>query len=87
MKTINIYGEIRIEQYSRIREACRGIIIKDRKILLTYESITDQWFIPGGGVEMPESLENCCIRELAEETGYTVKPLYHYLTTNEYYEE
>ena len=87
MKTIDIYGENRFEKYTKVREACRGIVIKNDKILLTYEVNTGQWFIPGGGLEINESLEDCCIRELAEETGYIVKPKKQYLTINEYYEE
>ncbi|MBQ7945008.1 MAG: NUDIX domain-containing protein [Lachnospiraceae bacterium] len=87
MKVIDIYGENRFEQYTKIREACRGIIIADEKILLTYEVNSDQWFLPGGGVEENESLEECCIRELAEETGYVVKVKEQVLTINEYYEE
>ena len=87
MKIIDIYGENRFEQYTKVREACRGIVIKNDKILLTYEVNTGQWFIPGGGLEINESLEDCCIRELAEETGYIVKPKKQYLTINEYYEE
>ena len=43
--------------------------------------------IPGGGVENNETLEECCTRELAEETGYVVKPHKHYLTINEHYGE
>lgn len=87
METINIYGDNRFEKYTKIREACRGIVIKDGKILLSYEVNTDQWMIPGGGVEAGESYEGCCIRELTEETGFLVKPLQHYLTINEYYED
>lgn len=48
---------------------------------------TDRWFIPGGGVEANESLEACCVRELAEETGCIVKTNQQYLTIKEYYEE
>ena len=62
-------------------------MIKDGKILLSYEVKTDQWMIPGGGVEEGESYEICCIRELTEETGFLVKPLQHYLTIYEYYED
>ena len=87
MKVINIYGENRHENYTKVREACRGIVIENDKILLTYEVNTDQWFIPGGGVEEGESNECCCVRELAEETGYVVATNNHYLTINEYYED
>lgn len=87
MKILDIYGDNRFENYTKTREACRGIVVSDEKILLTYEVNTDQWFIPGGGIELDESFEDCCVRELAEETGYLVKPLKQYLTINEYYEE
>jgi len=87
MKNLNIYGANRFETATEIREACRGIVIKENNILLTYEVNTDQWFIPGGGLESGENPEECCARELAEETGYVVKPGEHFLTIHEYYEE
>jgi ADP-ribose pyrophosphatase YjhB (NUDIX family) len=87
METLDIYGENQFEKHTKTREACRGIVVLNEKILLTYEVNTDQWFIPGGGLEFNESLEECCVREMAEETGYIVKPFKQYLTINEYYEE
>ena len=87
MKTINIYGENRFAEPTKIREAVRGIAVRSGMILLTYEVNTDQWFIPGGGMEGAESTRDCCIRELAEETGFLVDPKHHFLTINEYYEE
>lgn len=87
MKTINIYGENSFAKYSKVREACRGIVIQDSMILLTYKVNTDQWFIPGGGLEGAETIRECCIRELSEETGFAVSPLHQFLAINEYYEE
>lgn len=87
MKVIDIYGENYCEQPIKVREACRGIVIKNEKILLTYEVNTDQWFIPGGGLEEKESMQECCVRELAEETGCVIKVNQQYLTINEYYGE
>ena len=87
MKTLYTYGANRFEKHTKTRAACRGIVISDNKILLSYEVNSDQWFIPGGGVEDNESLADCCVRELAEETGYIVKANEHFLTINEYYEE
>lgn len=87
METINIYGDNRFAEYTQIREACRGIVVRDGMILLTYEVNTDQWFIPGGGLEAEESIRQCCARELAEETGFVVDPFAHFATVNEYYEE
>lgn len=86
-KSIDIYGANRFAEHTKVRDACRGIVIRDGMILLTYEVNTDQWIIPGGGLESAESIEQCCIRELAEETGFVVNPLYHFATINEYYEE
>lgn len=87
MKTIDILGDNRYEKQTKTRVACRGIMLSDEKILLTYETNTDQWFIPGGGLENDETFEKCCIREMAEETGCLVKPRECFLTINEYYEE
>ena len=41
---IDIYGDNRFPEHSKVREACRGIVIRDGLILLTYEVNTDQWF-------------------------------------------
>lgn len=87
MKTIEIFGENRWPGYTKIREGCRGIIIQDGKILLSYEKNEDQYLIPGGGIEKGENLEECCIRELREETGTIVDPHTHYLTLEEYYND
>lgn len=87
METIEIYGDNRFKKHSKIREACRGIVINNGKILLTYAVVNDLWTIPGGGTETDESYEICCIRKLAEETGFKVTPLQCYLNINEYYED
>lgn len=87
MKTIDILGDNRFEVQTKRRVACRGIMMLDDKILLTYETNTEQWFIPGGGLENDETLEKCCIREMEEETGCIVKTREQFLTINEYYEE
>ena len=43
--------------------------------------------LPGGGLENDESLEECLIREIEEETGYIVKVKNKIVTINEYYED
>ena len=37
--------------------------------------LAGQWSLPGGAVELGETLEEAVVRELAEETGLRVKPL------------
>ena len=85
MKEITIYGDNRHEKATKSRIACRGILIRDGKLLLVHEEKIDHWMIPGGGLEAGESLEECCIREMQEETGTVVLPKQHYLTLHEYY--
>lgn len=87
MKKIEIFGDDRWPEYTKVREGCRGIVISDGKILLSYERKVDQYLIPGGGIEEGESLSDCCIRELMEETGIIVNPRERYLTLDEYYHE
>lgn len=73
--------------WTKTRIACRAVLIKDGKILMTYEKNTEQWMIPGGGLEDGESEEECVVREIAEETGYRMKPSSCMLEINEYYED
>ena len=87
MKEINIQGANRFETYSKTRIGCRGIVIQNGKLLVSREEVTDYWMLPGGGLEKNETLEECCVREISEETGYLVKPIKEYLVMNEYYEE
>jgi 8-oxo-dGTP pyrophosphatase MutT (NUDIX family) len=89
MQKIDIMGVNHFEHLSKERIECRGIIIKGSQILLVHELKNDFYMIPGGGHEPDETLEECCIRELQEETGYVVKPCKDgaFLQLNEYYEE
>lgn len=87
VKTIEIRGANAYETFSKTRVACRGIVIKDSRMLISHEVNAGYDLIPGGGLEGDETLEACCAREIREETGYRVKPDRHFLTINEYYEE
>lgn len=85
MKVLEIFGENKYPEYDEVREGCRGIVINDGKILLSYEKNIDQYMIPGGGLEEGESLAECCIRELKEECGVVVSPSELFLRLEEYY--
>lgn len=87
MNTINILGSNRHETFTKTRKGCRGIVLRDKKLLLSHERNTDYWLIPGGGLEADESLPECCEREVLEETGFYTKAGELFLTINEYYEE
>ncbi|MBQ8288637.1 MAG: NUDIX domain-containing protein [Clostridia bacterium] len=87
MPTLEIIGSNSHPNFTKTRIACRGIVVRDGMLLLSRETVTDWWLIPGGGLEADETAEECCIREVREETGYTVRPVTQFLTLHEYYEE
>ncbi len=87
VKAIEIHGANAHKTFSKTRVGCRGIVIKDFRMLISHEVNADYCLIPGGGLESGETPEECCAREVCEETGYIVKPVFHFLTINEYYEE
>lgn len=84
IETITQYAKTYSDPPEKERVASRGLVIEDGKILLSYEKNTDVYMSPGGGLETGETLEECCVRELREETGYEVIPLNPLLIINEY---
>ena len=87
MKEIEILGDNRFETFTKTREGSRAVVVRDGMILLSHEIRSGWWLIPGGGMEAGETPEECCVREVEEETGYVVRPLRQFLTMSEYYEE
>jgi 8-oxo-dGTP diphosphatase len=51
------------------RPSVYGIVIRDGKVLLCRHF--GKYNLPGGGVDMDESLEDALLREIKEETGIT----------------
>ena len=87
MKKIEILGANRFETFTKTREGSRAVIVRDGMILLSHETVSGWWLVPGGGLEAGETPETCCVRETEEETGLIVRPLRQFLTLYEYYEE
>lgn len=87
MKKIDIVGDNYYGKWDKTRAACRAIIINDGKILLSYETKNDQWMLPGGGIEDNESDEECCLREIKEETGKLIRVSDCKLEIDEFYED
>jgi len=60
------------------RVAVGAIVFKDNKVLLVRRGkppAEDLWAIPGGAVEIGESLSAAAEREIFEETGITIRAL------------
>ena len=58
------------------RLAVGGVVIKDDRVLLVCRGkppAFGEWAIPGGSVELGETLQQAVERELLEETGITVR--------------
>ena len=87
MKEIEILGANRFDTFTKTRAGSRAVVVREGKILLSHESVSGWWLIPGGGMEEGETPAQCCVREVEEETGLIVKPLREFLTMYEYYEE
>ena len=87
MKVIHIFGDNYSGYFRKSRVACRACIRKDGKLLLSYETKTGQWMLPGGGLEEGETDAECCVREVEEETGSLVEASACFLEIDEYYED
>lgn len=60
-----------------MRISARAILISDERILVIKRKKPNghaYLAFPGGGVEQEETLEQCVVREIFEETGLTVAP-------------
>lgn len=69
-----LYGD-RIGQEGELRVGACAIIFDDKreKVLLTKRADNGLWCLPGGKMEPGESLEECCRREVLEETSLDVE--------------
>ncbi len=63
--------------HSPLIMCCAGVLIlsPQEQILLQHRADNDSWGIPGGAMELGESLEDTARREVFEETGLTLGKL------------
>lgn len=62
------------------RLAAYCVVVREGRILLALwdmrasaPDFSPRWTLPGGGVELGETIEDAAVREVAEETGYDVR--------------
>lgn len=58
---------------SLVVATCAVVTDHDGRILLQRRSDSGNWAMPGGGMEMNESLTDSVIREVKEETGFDIE--------------
>ncbi len=68
-----LYGD-RIGQEGELRVGSCAIIFDENreKVLLTQRADNGLWCLPGGRMEPGETIEECCCREVFEETGLVI---------------
>jgi ADP-ribose pyrophosphatase YjhB (NUDIX family) len=60
---------------NRIVPAVSAVVFKDTaEIILHLREDNGYWSFPGGGIEVGETIIDATIREVREETGFTVEP-------------
>ena len=71
-----LYGD-RIGKDGELRVGSCAVIFNEKreKILLTQRTDNGLWCLPGGKMEPGESIEECCQREVFEETGLEIKTI------------
>ena len=69
-----LYGT-RLGKNGKLRIGCSATIFDEshQKVLLTRRKDNGLWCLPGGHMEAGESVEECCVREVHEETGLQVR--------------
>ena len=68
IETIIQYAKTYSDPPEKERIASRGIVVKNNKILLSYEKNTDVYMSPGGGLENGETLEESEVDEIMQNT-------------------
>jgi 8-oxo-dGTP diphosphatase len=58
---------------ARLRVAVSALLFDEHRVLLAHRRDIDWWNLPGGGMELGETVEEAVKREVLEETGLVVE--------------
>lgn len=80
-----LLNDLSVREYAHVRNAdyirVSSILVENDSLLVVRQVLEEQsfWNIPGGKLELGETMAQCAVREVYEETGFhvcPVKPLY-----------
>jgi ADP-ribose pyrophosphatase YjhB (NUDIX family) len=75
MTRIDHYNDPNAPRANNIVPAASAVVVdQDGGILLHRRTDNELWSIPGGGMEIGETIAETVVREVAEETGLEVEP-------------
>ena len=57
----------------KVWNGAAAVVIRENKVLMVRTRNTNSWAVPSGGVEVRETPQQACLRELWEETGYKAR--------------
>jgi ADP-ribose pyrophosphatase YjhB (NUDIX family) len=73
-RRIDYYDDPEAPKANSVVPSANAVVVDDQgAILLIRRSDNDNWALPGGGMDLGESLPDTAVRETAEETGIDVE--------------
>jgi ADP-ribose pyrophosphatase YjhB (NUDIX family) len=71
---IDYYNDPEAPKANSVVPSTTAVVIDERgRIALVHRKDNGLWALPGGGMELGESIEDCAVREVKEETGLDVE--------------
>jgi len=71
---IDYYNDPNAPKANSVVPSTTAVVVDDKgRIALVHRKDNGLWALPGGGMELGESIEDCAVREVKEETGLDVE--------------
>lgn len=74
MSRVDYYNDPNAPKANSVVPSTTAVVLDDHgRIALVHRKDNGLWALPGGGMELGESIEDCAVREVKEETGLDVE--------------